>query len=570
MSQFYLRARFPRVGLQVPIDSGPSHCFGVAAGHTGWVTLDTELGLRGQLQTHLVYELTRAVSEAEDVDQVFDAALNCLGASMATDRLSILLFADDGKMHFRAWRHLSDAYRAAVDGHSPWSSDDPDPQPVLVPDIYADPGLAELLPVIEAENIRALAFVPLLAGSRLIGKFMVYYAEPHDFDSVEVMSAQTIAAQVAFAVERQAALDAHRHATALNQSIFDSIGIAVYATDARGYITHYNDAAAGLWQRRPALGVDRWCGSWKIFSPEGEPVAHRDCPMGIALREGRPVRNVEIVVENADGSRHTVLPYPTPLFDVKGKLVGAVNALIDVTAQTQMRRDLEEALLAKDDFLGLVSHELRTPLTQLMGNAHLLSRRWDMLDEPTKRESVDEMVTHSQRMQRLVNNMLVLSRLERGVIPDAEPQLIQRLLRSTLDEFGARFPDTKVVIDMQDRLPPVATNADTIDQVLWNLLTNARKYGPPRGPVTVQVGETEGWTQVKVIDNGPGVQPDELDRLFQPYFRSSASASHAAGLGLGLSVCKTLIEAQGGKIWARRLEPGMEFGFGLPALGAGE
>jgi len=534
------------------------------------VTLDIGLARRGHLHTQRVYDLTRAVADAQDVDQIFEAALDCLGDSLETDRAAILLYGDDGLMHFRAWRNLSDGYRCTVDGHSPWQRDDAHPEPVLVPDAFQDRSLEELRPVIEAEGIRSLAFIPLLAGSRLIGKFMVYYGEPHQFDAVELMSAQAIAAQVAFAIERQTSRDAHAHALALNQGIFDAIGIAVYATDANGYISHYNDAAAEIWGRRPMLGVDRWCGSWRIFTPEGEPIELQDCPMGVALRENRPVRGVEIVVECPDGARHTVLPYPTPVQDPHGRLLGAVNALIDVTPQVQMRLQLQEALIAKDDFLGQVSHELRTPLTQVMGNAHLLARRWDTLDEATKRESVDEVVVHSQRMQRLVNNMLVLSRLERGIIPQAEPQLIQKLLRATLEEFSARFPDTGLVVEIPADLPPVATNADTIDQVLWNLLTNARKYGPPRGPVEVAAVAADGWAQVTVRDGGPGVAEEEMDRLFQPYFRASATATHAAGLGLGLSVCKTLIEAQGGKIWARRLEPGMEFGFGLPALGDGE
>jgi two-component system sensor kinase FixL len=535
--------------------------------HTARVIVESELGRKGHLHTQLVYELTSAVSQAHDVEQIFEAALSCLGESVGTERSSILLFGEDGRMHFRAWRNLSSEYRQAVDGHSPWDPGTTDAKPVLVPDVLDDPAWAEFLPVFEAENIRSLAFIPLMAGSRLIGKFMVYYAEPHEFDTIELMASQTIAAQVAFAVEHEAARAAHDRLSTLNQRMIDSIGIAVYATDRDGYITQFNEEAVELWQRRPVLGEEMWCGSWRIFTPEGEPVAHRDCPMGVALRENRPIRGVEIVVENPDGSRHTVLPHPTPLHDADGNLIGAVNALVDITEQSRMRRELQETLVAKDDFLGQVSHELRTPLTQLMGNGHLLARRWDTLDEETKKESVYEIVTHSQRMQRLVNNMLVLSRLERGMIPEAEPQLIQRLLQGTLNEFSARFPDAELRCDILPELPPVATNPDTIDQVLWNLLTNAKKYGPSRGPITVCARSTDGWAEVTVTDCGPGVAVEEMDRLFEPYFRSSATATHAAGLGLGLSVCKTLIEAQGGKIWARRIEPrGMEFGFGLPAL----
>jgi signal transduction histidine kinase len=527
-----------------------------------------ELGRRGQLHTQLVYALTRAVAEAENVEDVFDAALTCLGGSLGTPRSAILLFGDDGKMHFRASRGLSEDYRQAVDGHSPWARDAQTPEPVLVPDVSSDRSLDGLREVIEGEGIGALAFVPLLAGTRLIGKFMVYHDEPHDFDTTEIMIAQTIAAQVAFAVDHMQRRSENERLSSLARQTIDAIGIAVYSTDAQGFIRQYNEAAAEMWGRRPVLGVEKWCGSWKIFTSDGKPVELADCPMGIALRENRTVRGEEIVVEGPDGSRKTVMPYPTPLHDESGRLIGAVNALVDITEPTTLRKQLEETLLAKDDFLGQVSHELRTPLTQAMGNAQLLDRRWDMLDEDTKRESVHEIVTHSQRMQRLVNNMLVLSRLERGILPQTEPQLLQRLFGATIDEFSMRFPDTALEVEVAPDLPPVSTTADTLDQVLWNLLTNARKYGPRTGPVRLTACAGDNCAEIRVVDDGPGVSPEDLGRLFTPYFRSSATANHAGGLGLGLSVCKTLIEAQGGSIWAKPLEPrGMEFGFRLPALG---
>jgi PAS domain S-box-containing protein len=530
--------------------------------------VETELSKRGQLHTQLVYALTRAVAEARDVEDIFEAALTCLGASVGTSRLSILLFGEDDRMHFVASRGLSADYQAAVDGHSPWARDALSPGPILVADLDRDDSLAALREVIAAEGIRSLAFIPLLAGTRLIGKFMVYYDAPHEFDAAEVMAAETIAAQVAFAVDHQERRSENERLAGLARQMIDAIGIAVYSTDADGLITHFNEAAAEMWGRRPEIGVDQWCGSWRIFTTEGDPVALADCPMGVALREQRSIRGVEIVVEGPDGSRKTVMPYPTPLHDHSGRLIGAVNALVDITEPATLRRTLQETLLAKDDFLGQVSHELRTPLTQVMGNAHLLVRRWDALDEETRRESVHEIMAHSQRMHRLVNNMLVLSRLERGVLPQTEPQLLQRLLGTTIDEFSLRFPDTALEVDIAPELPPVSTTADTIDQVVWNLMTNARKYGPRSGPVRLTARATPGWAEVRVTDQGPGVSEADRERLFEPYFRSSATAAQAGGLGLGLSVCKTLIEAQGGSIWALPLEErGMEFGFRLPALG---
>lgn len=113
----------------------------------------------------------------------------------------------------------------------------------------------------------------------------------------------------------------------------EALGVAVYATDAEGRLTAYNEPAVALWGWRPPLGDARWCGSWRLFHPDGTPLAHADCPMAVALRESRPVRGAEAIAERPDGTRVRFIPYPTPLYDPAGRLVGAVNVLVDVSAR---------------------------------------------------------------------------------------------------------------------------------------------------------------------------------------------------------------------------------------------
>lgn len=114
------------------------------------------------------------------------------------------------------------------------------------------------------------------------------------------------------------------------RQILQSLPAAIYTCDTEGYITFYNEAAAELWGHHPRLGRDRWCGSWKIFHPDGTPMAHEDCPMGVATRERRSVRGQEILVERPDGSRCFVLPHPDPIRDDSGVIIGTVNMLVNV------------------------------------------------------------------------------------------------------------------------------------------------------------------------------------------------------------------------------------------------
>ena len=123
------------------------------------------------------------------------------------------------------------------------------------------------------------------------------------------------------------------------RQVMNVLPSAIYITDGEGRITYYNEAAARFWGQRPTLGLSEWCGSWKLYWPDGTPMSHDQCPMAVALKEKRPIRGLEAICERPDGVRTPFIPYPTPLFDESGALTGAVNVLVDITA----RRDAEQA-----------------------------------------------------------------------------------------------------------------------------------------------------------------------------------------------------------------------------------
>jgi K+-sensing histidine kinase KdpD len=158
--------------------------------------------LDARTRSEQLYRFAQAVVAADRVEQVFEAALDAIEAALGTDRAAILTFDGDGVMRFRAWRNLSEAYRAAVEGHSPWPADATAPEPVLVGDAAADPALAAYRPLFEREGIGALAFIPLVTRGRLLGKFMVYYAEAHRFTAQEVETARAIANHLASVTTR--------------------------------------------------------------------------------------------------------------------------------------------------------------------------------------------------------------------------------------------------------------------------------------------------------------------------------------------------------------------------------
>jgi len=149
-----------------------------------------------------LHALTSAISSAARLDEIYDAALDALAHGLGVHRASILLFDPDGVMRFTAWRGLSDRYRKAVEGHTPWKADAQDARIIVVPDVTRDESLAPFLATIQAEGIAGMAFVPLKRVGGIVGKFMLYLEQPRDLSKEERTLAEVIASQVAFAVRR--------------------------------------------------------------------------------------------------------------------------------------------------------------------------------------------------------------------------------------------------------------------------------------------------------------------------------------------------------------------------------
>ena len=354
----------------------------------------------------------------------------------------------------------------------------------------------------------------------------------------------------------------------------DALGVAVYTTDRDGSITFFNAAAAEFWGRRPALG-ESWCGSLRLRWPDGRPMRHDECPMAITLKEARPVRGGQAIAERPDGSHVSFMAYPTPLFDDDGRLIGAVNVLVDITElrraeqATRAAADaLESSNAVKDQFLGLVSHELRTPVTTIFGNARLLQSRGADLDEDVREAMIADIATDADRLHAIIENLLHLTRLGSGTEPDLEPQVLVRVLERSVASFRSRHPDRSIEVV---GTPPVIVDADEtyLGLLLENLLANAVKYSPPDTLIEVRLTELDGdEIEVAVLDRGIGIDADAGDRLFEPFYRTETARGAATGLGIGLALCQRIVTALGGRISAMpRAGGGAEVAFVLPIAG---
>lgn len=234
--------------------------------------------------------------------------------------------------------------------------------------------------------------------------------------------------------------------------------------------------------------------------------------------------------------------------------------------------DLQTAVEAKDEFQGLISHELRTPITSIYGGVRLLQSRGDKLDEATKAGVLDDIERETERLHRIVEDLLALSRLDLGQAVVTEPVLLGRTIEKAVTAFSRRRPSRRVDVSVDESVGPVLAEPTFLEQVLRNLLGNADKYSPTDAAVEVRATPTEdGYVAVSVLDRGSGVAPDEVDQIFDRFFRSKRTSGKAGGLGVGLTACRRLVEAQRGQISARPREGGgLEVCFTLPGYDEGE
>jgi signal transduction histidine kinase len=278
------------------------------------------------------------------------------------------------------------------------------------------------------------------------------------------------------------------------------------------------------------------------------------------VRRGRGIGLVEIDSTEPDA----FTPADVDLLETVVRVLSGQVELADHYEAERRANQLREA------FIGVISHELRTPITTIYGLSKML-RQWGAgLDAELMVSTVSDIEAEADRLQRLVEDLLVLSRAERGAVEvEGEPLGLGRLIRRVVAAEQARLIGSTIELEVADQVPLVLGEETYVEQVVRNLLSNAVKYGDQAKPVRVVVefDADEHEVVVRVLDEGIGIADADKERVFELFFRSSTASRMAGGAGIGLFVSRQLVEAMGGRIWATpRLPVGTEVGFALPAL----
>ena len=215
----------------------------------------------------------------------------------------------------------------------------------------------------------------------------------------------------------------------------------------------------------------------------------------------------------------------------------------------------------------MISHELRTPVTTIYGLSRILRQRDATLDEATRQQALVDIEEEADRLTRLIEDLLVLSRAERGKVEiEPEPINLARLVRHIIDAESERHPGRRYAFRSPPDLALVTGESTYVEQVVRNFLSNAAKYSPTESTIDVALEQVGAEAVVRVLDRGIGVDEASAGQAFELFYRTRDATRIASGAGIGLFVCRHLVEAMGGRTWIQpRPGGGTEVGFSLPA-----
>ncbi len=410
---------------------------------------------------------------------------------------------------------------------------------------------------------RAFLTVPIRRRGNSLG--IIYVAKSGAGETFKPEDEETLslfAAQAALVIANARRHREERRARDSLETLINTSPVGVVVLDARtGAAVSYNREARRIAEklRHPEQELEALLQILTVRRGDGREFSLAEISVAQALQASETVRVEEITLTVPDGRGITVLMNATPLGGKEGEVESFVVTMQDMTP-------LQEQERMRAEFLGMVSHELRTPLTAIRGSATTVLDEKEEMDPVELRQFLRIILEQADNMRELIGGLLDVARIESGTLPiNPEPADVFGMLdraRSTFVSGGGR---SRLEIEVGPDLPLVMADRRRIVQVVSNLLSNAARHSPESSVICVSAGRQGAEVAVAVTDEGRGISSEQLPRLFGKFSRRE-SGKQDNDTGLGLVICKGIVEAHGGRIWAESEGPemGSRFTFTLP------
>ena len=433
-------------------------------------------------------------------------------------------------------------------------------------------GLPELGPPTDAGAGMSFLLAPITnrgerVGYILLGEKLREKEGGQEFTHEDEETLVLFAAQAAMAIANASRHREEQRARADLETLIDTSPVGVVVFDAvTGAPKSFNREARRIVDslRDPDQSPQDLLGVLTFRRADGREVSLREFPIAEALRAGETLRAEEVVISVPDGRSVTTLINATPIRSEEGEVESMVVTLQDMA-------DVEELERMRAEFLAMVSHELRAPLTSIKGSASTVLDSPADLDPAVVRQFFHIIGDQADHMHALVGDLLDVARIETGTLPvSPEPAEVAVLVDRARNAFRSAGGGSDLSIDIEPDLPLVMADRRRIAQVLGNLLANAARHSPESSVIRVSAVREAVHVAVSVADEGRGIPAESMPHLFRK-FSAVQSEERGGDTGLGLAICKGIVEAHGGRIWAESDGPGLgaRFTFTLPSVEAG-
>ena len=437
-------------------------------------------------------------------------------------------------------------------------------EPYISPDIRKNPHYQNR--TMEREGVISAGAAPVMSKNRVLGVMVVGSRKFHRFATREVRLLKAFGAQLGAALENAQLYEEVQRGKAYIENLVENAGDAIVSTDLEDRILTWNRGAEVIFGYSKDEAVGQTLGI--ILLPDR---AKESEELRNKVRHDGVIRNLEVRRKRKAGAVIDVALAVSPISDKEGDIGGFLHLAKDITEKQRYERRLRDLDKMKSDFVSNVSHELRTPLTAIKGSAdNMLDGITGPLNEKQTRY-LTRMKSNADRLTRLINNILDLSRIEAGKIDLKSASLSLVTLAQEVTESIRPVASDKLIsleVASLDGDTSAWADRDKVAQVLTNLIGNAVKFTPPHGQVRVSIRKNgAGWSEISVADTGSGVPQEDAEKIFDKFYQVAQAGKHkSGGTGLGLAISKVLVEMHGGKIWVES-EPGRGsvFSFTLPA-----
>ena len=437
-------------------------------------------------------------------------------------------------------------------------------KPYIGTDIRKDPMFQAR--TMEKEGVISLAMVPIVSKQRAMGFIAVGSKKFHKFTKREVRLLVAFSSQLGSALENAQLYDEVNKEKAYIENLVDNAGDAIISANVEDRILTWNHGAEVIFGYTKEETVGQ---SLTILLPAhcaGELEEIRD-----KVRLTGVIRNLEVRRIRKDGIIIEASLAVSPIRDKNDNVIGFLHLARDVTEKKRYEQRLKELDKMKSAFVSNVSHELRTPLTAIKASADNMLDR--LIGDLNGKQVgyLTRIKSNSDRLARLINDLLDLSTIEAGKI-DLRPTNLPlvTLVKEAAESLRPVAAEKVINLTVMSADPGVIAWADRdkVIQVLMNLIGNALKFTPTGGKVTIAVTKNSAaWMQISVTDTGPGIPAEEVNKVFGRFYQiGQAGIQKTQGTGLGLAISKALVEMHGGKIWVEsEAGKGSTFSFTLPA-----